>query len=94
MVTTMRLSWVLCLVMVHLPMDTRVSGEPGTQRRGEKNQTARCQINCFVQYKLFWGILDNVLCQYLYEPCIFESITSAFVFKVHKILMVDLELAV
>ena len=38
MVTTMRLSWVLCLVMVHLPMDTRVSGEPGTQRRGEKNQ--------------------------------------------------------
>ena len=36
METRMRLSWVLCLVMVHLPMDTRVSGEPGTQRRGEK----------------------------------------------------------
>ena len=32
----MRLGWVLCLVMAHLPMDTRVSGEPGTQRRGEK----------------------------------------------------------
>ena len=31
----MRVGWVLCLVMVHLPMDTRVSGEPGTQRRGE-----------------------------------------------------------
>ena len=31
----MRVGWVLCLVMVHLPMDTQVSGEPGTQRRGE-----------------------------------------------------------
>jgi len=33
MVARMRLGWVLCLVMAHLPMDTRVSGEPGTQRR-------------------------------------------------------------
>ena len=63
MVTRMRVSWVLCLVMVHLPMDTGVSGEPGTQRRGEKIYQTRYRLA-----EPSWPVLfemDNFVKRYL-----------------------------
>ena len=63
MVTRMRVSWVLCLVMVHLPMDTGVSGEPGTQRRGEKTYQTRYRLAGSSWPVLFE--MDNFVNRYL-----------------------------
>jgi len=55
----MRLSWVLCLVMVHLPMDTRVSGEPGTQRRERGYREGHTPEQELLTKYLLSRLLDN-----------------------------------